>query len=491
MMHIVHSKGRHSSRRTSDSSFSIDETKKSKHRSSIESNSSLLPASTKSAARKKETSDSRKNANKMKGRNSGETLQRPQQSPRPDFFPSPPLVSTNTTERVLSTAIATDSTSKTPISNNNNNNNNRVDQARTKPSPSRNRRSVASPTRGSNPFLERSPGQDEWAAVGTSVEESLALNDSLVFSTSVILSSKAVKNRRNSLGSKNELNGSRKWKTSTLLTRNHSMTKIEMHHPARSPDAKATQTRKQLNNVQKMLERRGSLFDVFVWSAKENVDKLMERKKKLNHTTRKPKTGDPCRDSLPSLVSLAFEDDEEGTVSTEDTTCTDNCNHVEKVGGINCSSDSEAKAPKVDSNSNSSPLVSTAVSTSFRVDNDPARDENVHEQNAVRRLQLSAARTFEHDEELAKTETGRVGNLSSIEYFENLRSRWDSSSRIIIQADPAMPCFRRGLERRSNQHHPSKLPNSSKRSRAPRAPKTPRPSKKSIGNEEGTMPLIL
>mmetsp|Transcript_26941 Transcript_26941/g.74056 ORF Transcript_26941/g.74056 Transcript_26941/m.74056 type:complete len:489 (+) Transcript_26941:335-1801(+) len=488
MMHVVHSKGRHSPRRTSDSSFSIDKTKKTKHRSSIESISSLLPASTKSAARKKETSDSRKNANKMKGRNSGETLQRPQQSPRPDF-PSPPLVSTNTTERVLSTAIATDSTSKTPVSNNNNNNNsNRVDQARTKPSPSRNRRSVASPTRGSNPFLERPPpGQDEWAAVGTSVEESQALNDSLVFSTSVILSSKAVKNRRNSLGSKNELNDSRKWKTSKLLTRNHSMTKIEMH-PARSPDAKATQTRKQLNNVQNRLERRGSLFDVFVWSAKENVDKLMKRKKKLNHTTRKPKKGYPCRDSLPSLVSLAFEDDGEGnTVSTEDTACTDNCNRVEKVGGTKCSSDSEAKALKV----NSSPLVSTAVSTSFRVDNDPARDENSHEQNAVKRLQLSAARTFEHDEEFAKTETGRVGNLSSIEYFENLRSRWDSSSRIIIQADPAMPCFRRGQERRSNQHHPSKLPNSSKRSKAPRAPKTPRPSKKSIGNEVDTMPLIL
>jgi len=259
-------------------------------------------------------------------------------------------------------------------------------------------------------------------------------------------------------------------------------------HPARSPDAKATQTRKQLNNVQNRLERRGSLFDVFVWSAKENVDKLMKRKKKLNHTTRKPKKGYPCRDSLPSLVSLAFEDDGEGnTVSTEDTACTDNCNRVEKVGGTKCSSDSEAKALKV----NSSPLVSTAVSTSFRVDNDPARDENSHEQNAVKRLQLSAARTFEHDEEFAKTETGRVGNLSSIEYFENLRSRWDSSSRIIIQADPAMPCFRRGQERRSNQHHPSKLPNSSKRSKAPRAPKTPRPSKKSIGNEVDTMPLIL
>lgn len=397
-------------------------------------------------------------------------------SPAPSI-PMKPL-STNNIEQIFSKRLAIDDTSdkgcvrsKIPTAY-------EVDAPREKSTPScYNRRSITPSTRDLTTLL-RGGEQDHWAGINALLE-SQKLDETSVFSASDILPKDIVKKIRNERGShEREIHGG-SFKSSDAKKKRHKKKRKETKSLPSVYEAstRELETPKEHNRI-KISERNGNMFDMFVWSDKDNVDELVRHNKKLNKSRKESNTVGFDERSMPSLASFSTHAREVCSVAMENI-CE---SHSPVCNSLPCDILPEDDILKETPNPIACSTANIAALTVSEKDFKLVLDKEVDAHIAKMQLKLSPVgnRKSSVAKPAKEGQTSFVEDKSPVEDFESWKSFSDSSATVDIQFDPALRHSNKSKEKKLKQSIPSKFVKSLKRLKIP---KTPRPPKTNHGDD--------
>lgn len=349
-----------------------------------------------------------------------------------------------------------------------------------------------------------------WAGIDALLD-SQSVNDRSVLSTSDILPSETVKElRRNVLSiSPNEM----------VAEQDESDIKGEIGRSINFTPKKKTKSKKRKTNLSALPSLKetseprkdkyashtsranGNLFDMFVWSDKDNVDNLRNQKKKLNQTRKFNNHRNSDDLSLPSLASLRENDfipqsrksgfyslsNEQSSVVTEDNpnfekrnTTTKEEKTLSKSEGSNiCSTSVISMGTIGGSNINSNLVIEDCL----------VLDKEVDDYINKIRQELPTAESNKMTSFYPKFE--KMSATQSCITKEHLQSEdlpsFMPSRNITVQPDPARRGFQREVKKERKHPISSLLLKSMKRISAPKTPKPPQRGTVN-GNDEKYFP---
>lgn len=353
-----------------------------------------------------------------------------------------------------------------------------VDAPREKSTPScYNRRSITPSTQDLKTLLKRGE-EDHWAGINALLE-SQRLDETSVFSASDILPKDIVERIRNERGSDEREKHSGRSKSSDAKKKRH---KKKRKETKRLPSVDETPTRELATpkdrNKTKISERNGNMFDMFVWSDKDNIDELVYNNKKLNKSRKENNKVGFDEGSMPSLASFSTHERGVCSVVTEEI--------CESHGPIRNALSCDALPEDDILNETSHPIASSAANiaalTVSEKDCKLVLDKEVDAHIAKMQLKLSPVRNRKSSvlEPAKEGETSFVDHTSPVEDFESWKPFSNSSANIVIELDRAQQHSNRSKEKKLKQSIPSKFVKSLKRLKIP---KTPRPPKTNHGDD--------